>query len=137
MSEKKIDLLNVGDSASFEKIITNEDVICFANVSGDNNPIHLDEEAGRNSIFGRRVVHGALINSLFSGILGTQLPGNGCIYLKQETKFTAPTYINDQVIARVEITDIDKEKGRVTLKTEAVTSDGRLVATGFALILVK
>ena len=137
MKSLKINQMSVGDSAFVIKTITSEDVFEFANLVGDHNPIHLDEEVAKKSIFGRRVVHGALVNSLFSGLLGTELPGMGAIYLKQETKFTAPTYINDTVTASVTVTEIDLEKGRVTLKTEAITQEGKVVASGFALVLVK
>ena len=137
MKSLKINGINIGDSAFVVKTIKNKDVLNFAKLVGDFNPIHVEEEAGKNSIFGRRVVHGALVSSLFSGVLGTELPGLGCVYLKQETKYTAPTFINDTVTATVTVTEIDREKGRVTLKTDAVNQHGVLLCTGFALILVK
>ncbi|MCL4158562.1 UNVERIFIED_CONTAM: hypothetical protein GTU68_012634, partial [Idotea baltica] len=97
---------NVGDNASITKRFSSEDVVQFADVSEDNNPIHLDDAAAAESIFGQRVVHGMLVGSLFSALIGTKLPGKGSIYLGQNLSFKAPVMIDDEITATVEVTSV-------------------------------
>jgi len=136
MSGKKLDEIQIGEHVSVKKTIASQDVIDFARVTGDLNPIHIDDLAASKSIFKKRVIHGALINALFSGVLGMRLPGNDCIYLKQETKFVKPAFIDDTIEARVEVLEIDYERKRVVLKTEAINQHNELVAVGTATVLV-
>lgn len=110
----------VGMTAEFTKNFTVEDVNLFAKLSGDINPVHLDENYAKGTIFGARIVHGALVSSIFSTIFANILPGAGCIYLKSENKFLKPVYLNESVHFKVEITDVIKEKKRVIFKTLAI-----------------
>ena len=106
--------LSVGMDASYAKRITNEDILAFAELSGDVNPIHLSDEFAASTIFKKRIAHGFLTGSLFSTVLGTKLPGPGCVYLSQTMKFRGPVYIGDQVVAMLKITALDPDKARVT-----------------------
>ncbi len=128
--------LNVGDTASVSKVFTDEDVLGFSNLSFDKNPIHLDQSFAEQSIFGRKIVHGMLAASLFSGLLGMQLPGEGSIYLGQSLNFTAPIYIGDKITATVEIVKIRPDKPIVTLRTYCLNSEGSLVIDGEAVVKV-
>src|SRR5262249_59288759 len=107
--------LSVGMEASFAKKIANEDILAFAELSGDVNPVHLSDDFASRTIFKKRIAHGFLTGSLFSTVLGTKLPGPGCIYLSQSMKFKAPVYIGDEVVATLRITGLDADKARATL----------------------
>lgn len=135
MTSKTIKDIKVGDIAFFEKTITEEDVNRFASVSGDFNPVHLDEAFAAQSIFHHRIVHGGLINALFSTVLGTQLPGVGTIYLQQDSKFIRPVYLNDHIKATVEAEEINEEKNRVLFKTVAYNQNNEAVVVGHALVM--
>ncbi len=126
--------LKVGDRASLSKAFSAQDVEQFARLSLDNNPLHLDEAAAAESTFGQRVVHGALVSSLFSALLGTELPGKGTIYLGQSTSFKAPVFLDDEITATVEVTDIRETHGIAKLKTTAVNSAGKVVINGEATV---
>jgi len=128
--------LKVGDKATVVKIFTDEDVLDFSNLSLDKNPIHLDQSFAEKSIFGKKIVHGMLVASLFSGLLGMKLPGEGSIYLGQSLSFTAPIYIGDKVTATVEIIKIRPDKPIVTLRTFCVNSEGLVVVEGEAVVKV-
>jgi 3-hydroxybutyryl-CoA dehydratase len=121
--------------ASVSKTITDEDVKAFARLSGDINPVHLDEDFAAGTIFRKRIAHGFLTGALFSTVLGTKLPGPGCIYLSQTMKFKAPVYIGDELVATCKITNVDTEKGRVTLACDC-SVDGKTVLEGEALMMV-
>src|SRR5256884_9514216 len=106
MSEEKKNLSAlpaVGTRATHERTITDSDIVRFAEVSGDRNPVHLDAAYAARSPFGQRIAHGFLIGSLISAVLGTDLPGPGTIYLGQTLKFLAPVHINDSVTVSVEV----------------------------------
>lgn len=133
----KFSEFKIGMKEEVTKTITIEDIKKFAEVSLDFNPIHLDEEAGKNSIFGQRVAHGVISAGLISAVLGTKLPGAGAIYLSQEIKFLAPVFIGDTVTAICEIEELIPEKNRVILKTIVVNQDKKEVATGKAILLKK
>ena len=126
--------LNVGDSASINNIFTCEDVEKFASVSKDINPIHLLEAAAAESIFGQRIVHGTLVASLFSALLGVHLPGEGSIYLGQTLSFKAPVFINEQVTASVEVVEIREGKSIAKLRTLCVNDKGATVIDGEAIV---
>ena len=110
--------------------------LVLKSLSLDKNPIHLDPAFAEESIFGQRVVHGMLAASLFSGLLGMKLPGEGSIYLGQSLSFTAPIYIGDEVTATVEVVKIREDKPIVTLKTVCVNSKGVVVIKGEAVVKV-
>jgi acyl dehydratase len=128
--------LKVGDKATVVKIFTDEDVLDFSNLSLDKNPIHLDQSFAEKSIFGKKIVHGMLVASLFSGLLGMKLPGKGSIYLSQSLSFTAPIYIGEKVTATVEVINIRPDKPIVTLRTFCMNSKGLLVVEGEAVVKV-
>ncbi|MCF8374639.1 MAG: MaoC family dehydratase [Bacteroidales bacterium] len=129
---KKVKLNTV---VEFKKTYTSEDLIDFARISEDNNPIHIDEEYAAKSIFEKRVVHGVLLAGMFSKIFGTIYPGNGTIYLSQSSKFLKPAYLNDLITAKVTLTSFDNEKKRGIFLTECFNESGALVLTGEAKIL--
>jgi 3-hydroxybutyryl-CoA dehydratase len=127
--------LSVGMEASVAKTITDDDVSVFAGLSGDVNPVHLDDDFAASTIFKKRIAHGFLTGSLFSTALGTKLPGPGCIYLSQGLKFRAPVYIGDEVVATVRVTGVDPEKARVTLACDCAVN-GKTVLEGEAVVMV-
>lgn len=129
------DELHVGMTASFTKIITDADLVMFAGISGDTNPVHFDQGYAAGTIFGRRIVHGMLVSSLISTVLGTKLPGPGCIYLSQTLKFIKPVYVGDTVMARATVGEIKLEKRHLIMKT-GCSVDGREVVEGEARIWV-
>jgi len=116
--------LSVGQRATLRRTFTMDDVLAFATLSGDMNPIHLDPEYARRTPFGRPIVHGILTASLLSNLLGEELPGPGSIYLGQSLKFLLPVYVGEEVIVAVEVTDIREDKPIVTLRTTVSTADG-------------
>jgi len=128
--------LRVGDMASLSKVFTEEEVAQFAEISTDRNPIHLDKEFAEASVFGQRIVHGMLVASLFSGLLGRKLPGEGTVYLSQSLNFKAPVPIGEQVTASVEVKRIREDKPIVTLRTICVNSEGQVVVEGEAVVKV-
>ncbi|MGB0848015.1 MAG: MaoC family dehydratase [Thiolinea sp.] len=134
MSEQRV--LKVGDSASVTRSFSADDVKAFAHLSGDHNPVHLDAEFAATTSFGRCVCHGALVTSLFSTLLGTELPGKGAIYVSQESKFRAPVFPDEQITAEVEITAINERKPMVTLKTTVTNAEGKAVVRGEAVMFV-
>ena len=128
---------SVGSSVAVTKTFTAEDVEAFSRLSGDCNPLHLDPAYAKNTRFKRCVVHGALVNSLFSQLLGTKLPGEGAIYCHQDSVFTYPVYVGDAITAFVEVAHIDKEKHRITLITKAENQDAKVVIEGKATVLYR
>lgn len=131
---KTFDQLQLGDSASFTKTITETDVVLFGGISGDLNPAHMDEVSATASPFKGRIAHGALVAGLISTVLGTKLPGNGTIYLRQESNFTKPVYFGDTITATVTV--IEKtEKKRVILETICTNQNNETVINGLATVL--
>jgi 3-hydroxybutyryl-CoA dehydratase len=135
MIGKTIDQISVGDAARFTKTIGESDIYLYAGITGDFNPAHVNEEFASKTFFKTRIAHGMLSAGLISTLLGTVLPGPGTIYLKQELEFTAPVKIGDTVTARVEVTQVEADKNRVTLDTTAVNSQGKTVIQGRAAVL--
>lgn len=130
-----IEDLSVGMAASYAKTITEADIVIFAGISGDNNPLHLNEEFARESMFKGRIAHGMLTAVFISTVLGTKLPGPGCIYLNQEVKFLAPVRPGETVLTTVTIADIDLEKSRAVAKS-VCTVAGNPVVEGVSTLLV-
>ena len=130
-----IEDLSEGMTAVFGKTITDADILMFAGVSGDTNPVHLNEEFALGTAFQGRIAHGMLTASLISTVLGTKLPGPGCVYLSQSLKFKAPVRAGDTVRAEVTVTAIDRERRRVTFATVCKVG-GKPVLEGEALTLV-
>ena len=127
--------LAVGQMASLGKTISEADILMYAAVSTDTNPVHLNAEAARESVFGERVAHGMLSAGLISAVLGTKLPGPGTIYMGQTLRFRGPVKIGDTVTAMVEITALDPAKKRATLKTTCAVA-GKTVIEGEAQVQV-
>lgn len=126
----------VGDRASLSKVFSDDDVIEFSNLSLDKNLIHLDANYAKNSVFGKKIIHGLLAASLFSALLGNKLPGKGSIYLGQSLNFKAPIYIGDEVTATVEVIKIRSDKPIVTLRTVGMNNNGQVVIEGEAVVKV-
>lgn len=127
--------LRVGQKASFGKTITEADIVLFAAVTGDTNPMHLNAEYAEGTIFKERIAHGMLAAGLITKVLGTQLPGPGTIYLSQSLKFRAPVRIGQTVTATVEVLALHPEKHRATLRT-VCTVAGEPVLEGEAYVSV-
>jgi len=127
--------LKTGMSASFAKTVTEADIVLFAGVTGDTNPVHLDEEFARETMFEGRIAHGMLTAGLISTVLGTKLPGPGCIYVGQSLKFKAPVRAGDTVVATCTVGDIDRERARVKLDC-VCTVKGNTVLEGEATLMV-
>ena len=135
MIGKTITQIKVGDTAEFTKTVSESDVYLFAGITGDFNPAHINQEYASGTFFKERIAHGMLAASLISTILGTILPGPGTIYLRQEVNFTAPVRFGDTVTARVEVTQMDVDKNRLTLETTCVNQKGKQVIDGQALVM--
>ncbi|NND69121.1 MAG: 3-hydroxybutyryl-CoA dehydratase [Halioglobus sp.] len=135
ISNFTFDEITVGQTATYSKTIGEEDIVQFAVVSGDANPVHLDAEFAATTQFGQRVAHGMLTGAIISAALAMKLPGPGSIYLNQSLRFTAPVTIGDVVTVKLEVTDKNDRRGFVTLSTEAVNQDDKRVATGEAQLI--
>lgn len=109
--------IEIGMNVSYSQTITDEDVKSFAEISGDKNPVHLDEEYAEKSRYKKRIAHGLMTASYFSALFGTKIPGEGCVYVSQSLNFKRPVYIGDMVTATVEVTSVDLVKKRVFFKT--------------------
>lgn len=127
--------LKVGMSASVARTVTEADILMFAGVSGDTNPVHVDAEFAAASMFGGRIAHGMLSAGYISTVFGTKLPGPGCIYLSQTLKFKAPVKIGDTVVAKVTVKELNTEKRRANFETVCMVGD-KIVLDGQADILV-
>lgn len=132
----RYEAIQVGDMAEFGKTITEADICAFVAVSGDTNPVHINEVIAASSIFKRRIAHGMLSAGLISAVLGTKLPGVGTIYLSQSLNFKLPVYIGDTITAKVTVIE-KKEKFRLRLLTECYNQDDKVVITGEAEVMLK
>ncbi len=129
-------MLQIGSSASLTKTFTDEDVRKFAEISGDKNPVHLDDDYAAQTQFKKRIAHGMLTAGLISAVLGTKLPGEGSIYLGQTVNFRAPVYLGDTITATVTIIKMHEQKPIVTLETVCKNQDDVVVLDGEAVLLV-
>src|SRR6266567_27282 len=123
----------IGTQATLSRTITENDILLFALVSGDHNPIHLDADYAEQSFFGKRIAHGFLIGSLISAVLGNDLPGPGSIYLGQTLRFLAPIHIGDTVTVTIKVVALREDKRIVTLHTACTNQHGTLVLSGEAI----
>ncbi len=128
--------INIGDSFSKERLVTDELVRAFAEVSGDYNPIHLDEEFAKTTRFGRRIAHGMLSGAFISAVLGYEFAEKKIVYLSQTLKFTAPVYIGDTVTTTATITNIREDKNIVTMDTVCTNQNGEVVVKGESAVMV-
>ncbi|MBN1680325.1 MAG: MaoC family dehydratase [Anaerolineae bacterium] len=128
-------VISVGATASRTKTFTDDDVRTFAAITGDHNPVHLDDTYAAGTPFGRRLVHGMFTASLISAVLANDLPGEGAVYMTQRLKFNAPVFIGDTITATVEVIKFRETSGIVTLATTCVNQDGETVLEGEAMVL--
>ncbi|MGM0574507.1 MAG: MaoC family dehydratase [Myxococcota bacterium] len=126
--------LEIGQSASFTKTITEADVVLFAGITGDMNPVHVDETYASGTPFGGRIAHGMLGAGLISTVLGTRLPGPGSLYLGQTLQFKAPTRIGDTVTATVTVKKVREDKPIYTLETVCTNQDDEVLVEGEAVV---
>ena len=122
--------IEIGKSYEYSKTFTADDVVDFARISEDDNPIHLNDEYASKSIFKKRIVHGILVMSMFSKIFGTIYPGHGGIYLSQSAFFKKPVYLDEKILARVTLKSFNQAKNRGIFITECFNAKGVLVLTG-------
>ena len=135
MGGHDIEDIQVGMRGTYAKTVTEADIILFAGVTGDNNPVHIDAEAAASTMFNERIAHGMLSAGFISAVLGTKLPGPGSTYMSQSLKFLAPVKIGDTVKTVCEVTVVVPEKKRVTLKTTCYVRD-KVVVDGDATMMV-
>jgi 3-hydroxybutyryl-CoA dehydratase len=134
MNERAFADMNIGDSAEFSKTVTESDIITFAGLTGDFNPMHINVEYAKQSIFKERIAHGMLSAGFISTVLGTELPGPNSIYLGQDLKFTAPVKIGDTITARATIMEKREDKRILKLATVVTNQHGETVIDGSAVI---
>lgn len=127
--------LTVGMTASVGRTVSEGDILAFAAVSGDTNPVHMDEEFAASTMFGSRIAHGMLSASYISAVFGTKLPGPGCIYVSQSLRFKAPVRVGDTVVARVTVTALDPDKRRASFDA-VCTVGGKGVMDGQAVLMI-
>jgi 3-hydroxybutyryl-CoA dehydratase len=130
-----INTFSIDQTIETTNTTTKEDVHLFAQVTGDTNPVHLDDDYAATTSFGKTIAHGMLTAGFISAAIGTRLPGPGCIYLEQSLKFRAPVFIGDTVTTRLTIVDINVRRKRLTLKTECIVND-KVVVSGEAVIMI-
>ena len=126
------DEIEIGQTADYRKIVRDEDVLMFAKLSGDVNPVHLDEEYARTTQFGGRIAHGMYTAALMSAAMATTLPGPGSVYLSQTMKFRAPVRIGDELTVHLEVTNKRERNKSVTVMVRVTNQDGAKVVTGEA-----
>ena len=127
--------LSIGLTAVYGRTVTEADIVLFSGISGDTNPVHLDQEFASGTMFSGRIAHGMLTAAFISTVIGTRLPGPGAIYVGQTLRFKAPVRVGDTISARATVTALAPEKRRATLAT-VVTVGGKVVLEGEAEVLV-
>ncbi len=133
MPELVYDEIKIGDEASLSRTITEAHIVNYAGITGDMNPVHVDAEYAKQTMFGERIAHGMLMAGLISAVLGTQLPGPNSIYLGQELKFTAPVKIGDTVTVTATVTEKRDDKRIIKLQTTVTNQHGQVVVDGSAV----
>ena len=135
------DDFNVGDTAVHTKTILDEDIKAFAKLSGDYNPIHVNDEYAKSTMFKQRIAHGMISASLISAVLGMHLPGPGAVYMSQEVKFRKPVFIGDTLTAKGEVVEkFTKKDGKLKflkIQTNVYKQGDELVTEGFALVIIQ
>ena len=127
-------MYTVGQSAEMSKVITEEDILLFAEITGDRNPVHISKEFAAKTRFGERIAHGILTAGLISAVIGMKLPGPGCLYVSQTLSFLGPVKIGDEITARAEVMEVISEK-RLKLKTQCINQRKEVVLEGEAIIV--
>jgi 3-hydroxybutyryl-CoA dehydratase len=128
--------VKIGDTFTTSRLVTDKLIRDFAELSGDHNPIHLDEEFASKTRFGRRIAHGMLSGAFISAVLGYEFRERKIVYLSQTMKFTAPVFIGDTVTTTATVKNIREEKGIVTLETACTKQDGTVAVTGQAMVMI-
>lgn len=128
--------VKLGDSFSKDRTVTDELIRNFAEISGDHNPIHLDEEFAKQTRFGRRIAHGMLSGAFISAVLGYELSERKIVYLSQSLRFRSPVFIGDTVTTTATVTNIRDDKPIVTLETVCKNQDGTTLVTGEAVVMI-
>jgi 3-hydroxybutyryl-CoA dehydratase len=129
--------IQVGDKATFTKTVSQDDIVAFAKVTGDDQRLHLDDGFAAKTRFGKRIAHGMLSAGFISAVLGTKLaPKNVVVYLSQQMRFRLPVSIGDTITAEAEVTAIDPEKRIVTVRTDCLNQNGDAVVKGEATVLL-
>ncbi|MCL6414629.1 MaoC family dehydratase N-terminal domain-containing protein [Aestuariirhabdus sp. Z084] len=127
--------LEIGSSATFERTLEERDLVLFAAVSGDVNPLHLDPEFASTTQFGERIAHGAWSGSLISAALANVMPGPGTVYLGQNLKFQRPVKLGDRLTVQLEVKEKKERRHQVTFITQVVNQDGKTVVSGEAQVM--
>jgi 3-hydroxybutyryl-CoA dehydratase len=131
----KLEDIEIGMEVSYSQTITDEDVKAFSEISGDKNPVHLDDEYAKNSRYKKRIAHGLMSASYFSALFGTKIPGEGCVYVAQSLRFKRAVYLDDTVTATVIVSSVDLEKRRVFFRTVCKVKN-KIVIDGEAELFV-
>jgi 3-hydroxybutyryl-CoA dehydratase len=134
ISNVTFDEIAIGDTATYTRLITNQEVEAFAAISGDHNPLHLDPEYAATTAFGECIAHGMLTGALISAAIAMQLPGPGSVYLSQNIQFRAPVMLGDTLTVTLTVTDKHAKRPWVTLQCEVVNQEGKGVAKGEAQV---
>ncbi len=135
LSSIPIEEIEVGMKVSYSQTITDADIKAYAGVSGDHNPVHVNQEYAEQSRYGKRLAHGMMSVGFFSALFGMRLPGPGCVYVAQSMKFKRPVYIDDTVTAIAEVTDVCLDKRRVFFSTNCYVKN-KIVISGDAEIYI-
>jgi 3-hydroxybutyryl-CoA dehydratase len=130
-------LIKVGDAAALSLVASAETVDHYARLTGDFNPVHVDEDYAARSFFKKRVAHGLIAAGLIGTVMGTRLPGPGTIYLRQELDFKSPVFLGETITAKVEVLEKFDRQEKIKLRTWVEKHDGRLVIAGSALVLFR
>ena len=134
ISNVTFDEIAIGDTATYTRLITNQEVEAFAAISGDHNPLHLDPEYAATTAFGECIAHGMLTGALISAAIAMQLPGPGSVYLSQNIQFRAPVMLGDTLTVTLSVTDKHAKRPWVTLQCEVANQDGKAVAKAEAQV---
>jgi 3-hydroxybutyryl-CoA dehydratase len=135
-SGKRLKDIKIGEEARFSKTISESDIYNFIGITGDINPIHIDEVYAKKTMYKKRIAHGMLTAGLISTVIGNELPGPGTIYLEQKIKFTGPVFIGDTITAIVKVLDLIPEKNRAILDTICINQENTKVIVGEATVLL-
>ena len=130
-----IDQISLGQVYETQFTVDHKRIAAFAEATGDDNPIHFDDEAASKSIFGRRVGQGMLTAGFLSGVFGTQFPGYGTVYLSQTVKFVRPVYLDETVTVRMKVLEVLADKNRIRVETTCLNPDGKEVLVGEAVVM--
>ena len=136
-SEYKLDDIKLGQKTQFKVKITEEMINEFAKLSGDYNPLHMDDDYANSTAFKKRVCHGMMLASFFSKLVGMHIPGRNSLYMSQSLKFISPCFINDEIIVEGEVLDKSASTRIITLRTKIINSFGNDLVDGQAKVIVR